>query len=125
MTQTGKPKNAEDNQFKIDSLFSFIEKSLRESEKREPDHLDRWLLSIAHRRIEAVTASLEIMRTRRALSVALLELWNDIRWYLRRSGMPRRETLELVFALVDTSAVALHAVRLRGAEQDAWAGRDC
>ncbi len=93
-----KVKNAEDNQFKIDSLFSFIEKAMRESEKREPNHLDNWLLSMTHRRVEAVTASLEIMRTRRALSIALLEMWNDIRWYLRRSEKPRRKTLELVFA---------------------------
>ena len=92
-----KAKNAEDIMFKIDSLFGFIEKSLRESVKRDPDHLDRWLLSVTHRRIEAVTASLEIMRTRRALSIALLDVWNDVRWYLRREEKPRRETLELVF----------------------------
>jgi leucyl-tRNA synthetase len=92
-----KSKNAEDLKFKIDSLFSFIEKGLRDAVKREPDHLDRWLLSMTHRRIEAVTASLEIMRTRRALSIALLDLWNDVRWYLRREEQPRRETLELVF----------------------------
>jgi len=52
---------------------------------------------VTHRRIEAVTASLEIMRTRRALSIALLDVWNDVRWYLRREEQPRRETLELVF----------------------------
>ncbi|MDG6926551.1 MAG: leucine--tRNA ligase [Nitrososphaerota archaeon] len=92
-----KAKNAEDLQVKIESLFIFIEKSLRDSTRREPDHLDRWLLSVTHRRIQAVTTSLEIMRTRRALSVALLEVWNDLRWYLRREAEPRRETLELVF----------------------------
>ena len=92
-----KAKNAEDIKFKIDSLLSFIEKSLRDSVSREPDHLDRWLLSVTHRRIEAVTASLEIMRTRRALSIALLDLWNDVRWYLRRGEQPRKETLDLVF----------------------------
>jgi len=92
-----KSKNAEDFRFKIDSLFSFIEKNLQVSVKREPDHLDGWLLSVTRQRIEAVTSSLETMKIRRALSTALLDLWNDIRWYLRRSSAPRRQTLELVF----------------------------
>jgi leucyl-tRNA synthetase len=92
-----KAKNAEDIRVKIDSLFAFMEKNLKEAVRREPDHLDRWLLSVTHQRIEVVTASLEVMRTRRALAVALLETWNDIRWYLRREDAPRRETLSRVF----------------------------
>ncbi len=92
-----KAKNAEDIRFKVESLFTFVEKNLREAERREPNHLDRWLLSVMHRRIDLVTTSLEVMRTRRALATALLEVWNDIRWYLRRGGVPRRETLSLVF----------------------------
>src|SRR5208283_2595613 len=92
-----KAKNAEDTKVKIDSLFSFIEKNLRDAVVREPDHLDRWMLSVTHQKIEAVTASLEVMRTRRALSIALSDVWNDIRWYLRREEAPRKETLSRVF----------------------------
>lgn len=93
-----KAKNAEDNQSKIDSLFGFIEKGLRDAVSREPTHLDRWLISVTRTRVESVTASLEIMRTRRALSIALLDVWNDIRWYMRREEQrPRKETLDLVF----------------------------
>jgi leucyl-tRNA synthetase len=91
-----KSKNAEDMKFKVDSLFPFFEKSLRDSEKREPDHLDRWLVSTMRHRVETVTASVETMKIRKALSVALLDVWNDIRWYLRREEKPRRQTLELV-----------------------------
>ncbi|MGA2198943.1 MAG: leucine--tRNA ligase, partial [Nitrososphaerales archaeon] len=91
-----KAKNAEDLKFKIDSLFPFIEKSLRDTEQREPDHLDAWLISVMRRRIETVTSSVETMKIRKALSVALLDVWNDIRWYLRREERPRRQTLELV-----------------------------
>jgi len=92
-----KAKNAEDIRVKVDSLFGFIEKNLRDAVRREPDHLDRWLLSVMRRRVEVVTASLEEMRTRRALATALLEVWNDARWYLRRGKTARRETLNLVF----------------------------
>jgi leucyl-tRNA synthetase len=93
-----KSKNAEDMKTKIDSLFSFIEKGLRDSMKRQPDHLDRWLISVMRRRVEETTISIENMRIRKALSIALLDIWNDVRWYLRRGKVaPRRQTLELVF----------------------------
>jgi leucyl-tRNA synthetase len=91
-----KAKNAEDLKFKIESLFPFIEKSLRDTVQRDLDHLDRWLISVMRRRVETVTASVETMKIRKALSVALLDVWNDIRWYLRREESPRRQTLELV-----------------------------
>jgi leucyl-tRNA synthetase len=91
-----KVKNAEDMKFKIESLFPFMEKALRDTEKRDPDHLDRWLISVMRNRVETVTSSLETMKIRKALSVALLDVWNDIRWYLRREEHPRRQTLELV-----------------------------
>ncbi|MBI3022810.1 MAG: leucine--tRNA ligase [Thaumarchaeota archaeon] len=92
-----KTKNAEDMRDKVDSLFPFIEKSLKDSAKRQPEHLDRWLFSIINGRILAVTSSMEEMKIRRALSIALLDVWNDVRWYLRRSRNPRRQTLSTVF----------------------------
>jgi leucyl-tRNA synthetase len=48
-------------------------------------------------RITEVTAALEEMKVRRALAVALLDIWNDVRWYLRRSRRPRQQTLRTVF----------------------------
>ncbi len=91
-------KNAEDMREKIESIFPFIERSLGESERRTPDHLDRWLFSVMNTRITEVTAALEEMKVRRALAVALLDVWNDIRWYLRRSGKkPRQQTLRTIF----------------------------
>ncbi len=92
-----KAKNAEDISAKIDSLFPFVEKSLSSSVERPLELSDRWLLSVVHGRIEVVTRSLEEMKIRRALSVAFLDLWNDIRWYLRRAEKPRSRTLKMVF----------------------------
>ncbi len=92
-----KAKNAEDVAAKIDSLFPFIEKALASSSERKPDLSDRWLLSIVHGRIALATKSLEEMKIRKALSVALLDVWNDIRWYLRRTEKPRYDTLKTVF----------------------------
>jgi leucyl-tRNA synthetase len=37
-------------------------------------------------RIKEVTESLEELKTRTALQVALFETWNDLRWYIQRKG---------------------------------------
>ncbi|MDG6914355.1 MAG: leucine--tRNA ligase [Nitrososphaerota archaeon] len=92
-----KAKNAEDISSKIGSLFSFVEKNLAGAAERPADLSDRWLLSVLHRRVEAVTSSLEEMKIRKAISVGLLDVWNDIRWYLRRTGEPRYDTLRTAF----------------------------
>jgi len=92
-----KAKNAEDISNKVDSLYPFIEKALAGATERKPELSDRWLLSVVHGRIDVATKSLEEMKLRKALSVALLDVWNDVRWYLRRSEKPRYQTLRLVF----------------------------
>jgi leucyl-tRNA synthetase len=45
------------------------------------------------KRIKAVTEALEQLKNRTALEIALFEVWNDIRWYLRRTQMPCKEVL--------------------------------
>jgi leucyl-tRNA synthetase len=90
-------KNAEDMVSRITSLLSFVQGNMKRSASRKPNHLDSWLISILHGRIQGVTSALDEMRTRRATSTALLDTWNDIRWYLRRSDKPRTQTLRSVF----------------------------
>ncbi len=91
-------KNAEDAKVKIDSITSFVEKTPKVSVRRAPDHLDRWLISTMRSRVAAATAALEEMRTRRAFSTVFLDVWNDLRWYLRRTDRPRQQTLNEVFS---------------------------
>lgn len=52
----------------------------------EETHLEKWLLSKLQKRIAIVTASLEELKTRTALEIALFETWNDFRWYMQRKG---------------------------------------
>jgi leucyl-tRNA synthetase len=92
-----KAKNAEDISSKVESLFPFVERGLATATDREPGLSDRWLLSVIHGRIDMTTKSLEEMKIRRALSIAFLDIWNDIRWYLRRAEKPRYQTLRPVF----------------------------
>jgi len=91
-------KNAEDAHAKIDSLIAFVEKSMSGSVERPPEQLDRWLISTVRGRITEVTSALEELRTRRAIAAALLDLWNNVRWYLHRTEKPRRKTLTEVFS---------------------------
>jgi len=55
---------------------------------------ERWLLSVLQARIKAVTEAMEELKTRTALSTAFYEVWNDLRWYLRRKmGKPHGPTV--------------------------------
>lgn len=90
-------RNAEDAKARVDAIIPFVKKSLKASMKREKNQLDSWLLSTMNRRIDAITQAMEEVKMRRASALALLEVWNDIRWYIHRSGKPRKQTLEDVF----------------------------
>jgi len=91
-------RNAEEAKVRIESMIPFVRKSLRESKSRKGNALDSWLLSTIHRRIASTNEAMDEMKMRRAASLAFLEIWNDLRWYMRRSEEPRRQTLEDVFA---------------------------
>ncbi len=90
-------RNAEDAKAKVESVIPFVKKSLSSSESRKAAAIDSWLVSSAHRRVEAATLAMEEMKIRRAAATAFLDMWNDIRYYLRRCDAPRSETLTDVF----------------------------
>ena len=69
----------------LEALFN-LALELLEAGGGEFGQPERWLLSVLQARIKAVTSYMEELRTRSALAVALYELWNDLRWYLRRRG---------------------------------------
>ncbi len=90
-------RNAEDAKLKVESVIGFVKKTLKSSVKKEEDTLDSWLLSTMNRRIALITQSMQEMKIRRAAATAYLDAWNDIRWYIHRSGKPRKETVSAVF----------------------------
>ena len=65
----------------------------------ESGHLERWLMSVLQARCRMVTVNLEEMKTRTALEIALFEVWNDFRWYLRRRGELRVKVLDEALSL--------------------------
>jgi len=71
----------------LESFFNLVlELYGAEGGPEEPGRPERWLLSVLQARIKTVSEALEELRTRTALSTAFYEVWNDLRWYLRRRG---------------------------------------
>lgn len=79
-------ENVADLQGKFEGLMSFASGIIASAKKEEDTALERWLTSKLQRRIKEVTASLDELKTRTALQVALFETWNDLRWYIQRRG---------------------------------------
>ena len=52
----------------------------------EENAVDSWLMSRLQRRIENITEWMENLKTRKAFHDALYGLYNDWRWYIRRTG---------------------------------------
>jgi leucyl-tRNA synthetase len=90
-------RNAEDAKAKVESVIPFVKKSLKSAKSRDKEALDSWLISSVHRRIATVTQAMEEMKIRRAAATTFLDMWNDVRYYIRRSRKPRKETLIDVF----------------------------
>jgi leucyl-tRNA synthetase len=90
-------RGADDVREKVEAVLPFVRKALKSSVRRDKDLVDSWIYSSMNRRISTVTQALDSMRMRRASATAFLDVWNDIRRYIRRSGKPRRETLSDVF----------------------------
>ena len=80
-------ENAKAVKENLESFFNLACELMEAGEDgREPGQPERWLLSVLQARIKAVTDALEELRTRTALATAFFEVWNDLRWYLRRTG---------------------------------------
>ncbi|MGO8807652.1 MAG: leucine--tRNA ligase, partial [Candidatus Bathyarchaeia archaeon] len=90
-------ENVSDLKTKFEALNGFATAIIASGQHKEGTVMERWLQSKLQRRIKEVSASLEDLKTRTALQVALFETWNDIRWYVQRKG--RAEAMELAEAV--------------------------
>jgi leucyl-tRNA synthetase len=79
-------ENVSDLKTKFETLMSFAGTIIVPAKKDEDTALERWLQSKLQHRIKEVTESLDELKTRTALQVALFETWNDLRWYIQRKG---------------------------------------
>ena len=79
-------ENISDLRSKFDALIGFVSGIINSAKSKPDTNLERWLMSKLQYRIKEVTASLDELKTRTALQVALFETWNDLRWYIQRKG---------------------------------------
>ena len=91
-------RSAQDAKGKVDSVIPFVKKTLKSSSARKEDSLDSWLVSSVHRRLVTATGAMDEMKVRRASATIFLDLWNDVRYYIRRTESPRKQTLIDVFS---------------------------
>jgi leucyl-tRNA synthetase len=96
--------NAADIQDKLESLRKLALGIIETAKSDETGHMEKWLFSRLQQRIGEVTQNLEELKTRTALEIALFEVWNDFRWYIRRKGKTDvkavREALEVWLRLL-------------------------
>jgi leucyl-tRNA synthetase len=89
-------ENAKGIDARLRALQRFVEDITKIKGETGTKSVDRWLISMVQKRIKAVTSMLEVLKTRTAAEVALFELWNDIRWYMRRTESPNLKVLKEV-----------------------------
>lgn len=87
-------ENVKDMQNKLESFYKFAKDIIKNVKNKENGHLEKWLMSILQHRVSEVTENLEQMKTRTALEIALFEVWNDFRWYIRRKSEKKSEILK-------------------------------
>jgi leucyl-tRNA synthetase len=87
-------ENARSVDARLRSLYAFISQVASLSGEDEVKGIDKWLLSTLQSRVKSVTEAIETLKTRTAAEIALYEVWNDIRWYLRRRGNPNPKILK-------------------------------
>ena len=88
-------ENVKSVQNRLEALYRLaVQISSNSSKKGEGSHLEKWLLSVLQDNIKIVTANVENLKNRTALENALYKVWDEIRWYQRRTEKPNFETLK-------------------------------
>ena len=87
-------ENARDLQGRLESFLRLIEEKSKYTETAKNGHLEEWLTSKIQARSRTVSESLEKLKTRTALSSAIYDIWNDLRWYERRATKADATTIK-------------------------------
>jgi leucyl-tRNA synthetase len=81
--------NVRDLQGRLESFLRLIDDiAQRPKEKSSNGHLEEWLSGRMGFKSKSIAEAIENLKTRTALSLALFDLWNDLRWYERRAEKP-------------------------------------
>jgi leucyl-tRNA synthetase len=92
-----KMDNLKNVRSRLESLMILYSKILTYKEREEKNHLEDWLTSRMHDRIQKITDSMNNLKTRSAIENAIYEIHNDFRWVLRRTDKLNRDTTIWLF----------------------------
>jgi len=77
-------ENVRDIKARLESLLNLIGQTAEAKEHSSNGHLENWLMSRIYMKSKLVSEGIEKLKTRTALSAAIYDVWNDLRWYQRR-----------------------------------------
>ncbi len=86
-------ENVRDIKTKLESFYRLAETIISEATDKEKGQMENWLTSALQHKIKTVTENVEALKTRTSLECALFEVWNDFRWYTRRRGSMKAQSL--------------------------------
>jgi leucyl-tRNA synthetase len=86
--------NVRDIKGRLESFLRLVDDFVqRPKEVSSNGHLENWLIEKMDLKSRIISESIEKLKTRTALSLALYDLWNDLRWYERRAEKPDTSTM--------------------------------
>ena len=83
----------------LESFYRLSQEILAMGGGQAEAFLESWLMSSVQRKIKKVAESMEVLKTRTAADSAFYEVWNDIRWYLRRAASPNGRFLREILSI--------------------------
>jgi leucyl-tRNA synthetase len=85
-------ENVRDIKSRLESFVHLAQEVSKAHEQASNGHLENWLMGKLHVRAKIASDAIEKLKTRTALAAALYDVWNDLRWYERRSAKPDSAT---------------------------------
>jgi len=86
--------NVRDVKSRLEAFLNLADEIGKGGKKSSNGHLENWLLGRLYTKASLISEAIEKLKTRTALSIALFDLWNDLRWYQRRAAAADSETVK-------------------------------
>ena len=91
--------NAREIQTRLESFLRLVEDAASLSGQESNGHLERWLMGRIYTKTRMISEAIEKLKTRTALSSAIYDVWNDLRWYERRASKPDSTTVKAFISI--------------------------
>jgi leucyl-tRNA synthetase len=87
-------ENVREVRGRLEAFLRLVEDvTQKPNEQGSNGHLENWLMGRIAAKARLIADAVEQLNTRTAMSAALYDLWNDLRWYERRVAKPNSPTV--------------------------------